>query len=153
MRVLDSNKLCLSGQAQQQCTLPAAGLTLVTVCRIAGPVCSGLASKVLKQRPGTIQRAKDVCLEFCELEQGEAVVVACLGAACCWQCSFFDAMPVQGSLLRLSPRKLCLLGTRTSPAEPLARQACRSTEAMQYAPAALTPTSHQCCDCCYRRTS
>ena len=85
--MLDSKELCLSGQVQQQCNLPAASLTLLTVCRIAGPVCSGLASKVLKQRPGTIQRAKDVCLEFCELEQGEAVVVSDMQMSCSAECA------------------------------------------------------------------
>ena len=51
---------------------------------IAGPVCIALASKVLKQRPGTVQRAKDVYLMFCELEQAETVVVrlAALHAHC-----------------------------------------------------------------------
>lgn len=49
---------------------------LVGLYRIAGPVCNTLASKVLKQRPGTVQRAKDVYLMFCELEQAEAVVVS-----------------------------------------------------------------------------
>ena len=82
LRVLDSSEFCMSGQVQQQCVLSAAGITLATVCRIAGPVCSGLASKVLKQRPGTVQRAKDVCLEFCELEQGEAVVVGNVPMSC-----------------------------------------------------------------------
>lgn len=43
--------------------------------RIAGPICATLASKVLKQRPGTVQRAKDVYLAFCELEQADVVVV------------------------------------------------------------------------------
>lgn len=44
-------------------------------CRIAGPISSTLASKVLKQRPGTVQRAKDVYLALCELEQADTVVV------------------------------------------------------------------------------
>ena len=39
-------------------------------------MCNTLASKVLKQRPGTVQRAKDVYLMFCELEQAESVVVS-----------------------------------------------------------------------------
>ena len=46
------------------------------VCRIAGPVSASLASKVLKQRPGTVQKAKDVYLALCELEQAESVVVS-----------------------------------------------------------------------------
>ena len=46
------------------------------VCRIAGPVSASLASKVLKQRPGTVQKAKDVYLALCELEQAETVVVS-----------------------------------------------------------------------------
>ena len=93
LQILDSNKFCLSGQVQQQCFLPAAGLTLATVCRIAGPVCSNLAGKVLKQRPGTIQRAKDVCLEFCELEQGEAVVVGNMPMSRSAECANLRQMP------------------------------------------------------------
>ena len=46
------------------------------VYRIAGPVSANLASKVLKQRPGTVQKAKDVYLALCELEQAETVVVS-----------------------------------------------------------------------------
>ena len=45
------------------------------ICRIAAPVSAILATKVLKQRPGTVQRAKDVYLCFCELEQADTVVV------------------------------------------------------------------------------
>lgn len=45
------------------------------MCRIAGPISATLAAKVLKQRPGTVQRAKDVYLAFCELEQADTVVV------------------------------------------------------------------------------
>ncbi len=45
------------------------------ICRIAAPVSATLATKVLKQRPGTVQRAKDVYLSFCELEQADTVVV------------------------------------------------------------------------------
>lgn len=44
-------------------------------CRIAAPCCSLIASKVLKQRPATVKRAADVCLDFVELEQAEAVEV------------------------------------------------------------------------------
>ena len=54
---------------------------LVGCHRIAGPVCNALASKVLKQRPGTVQRAKDVYLMFCELEQAESVVVSLVSLA------------------------------------------------------------------------
>ena len=45
------------------------------ICRIAAPVSAILATKVLKQRPGTVQRAKDVYLSFCELEQADTIVV------------------------------------------------------------------------------
>lgn len=45
------------------------------ICRIAAPVSATLATKVLKQRPGTVQRAKDVYLSLCELEQADTVVV------------------------------------------------------------------------------
>ena len=44
-------------------------------------MCNALASKVLKQRPGTVQRAKDVYLMFCELEQAESVVVGLVSLA------------------------------------------------------------------------
>ena len=59
---------------QTACLKSEASLYKV-LCRIAGPTCATLASKVLKQRPGTVQRAKDVYLTFCELEQADAVVV------------------------------------------------------------------------------
>lgn len=72
-------------QSRQQCCLHLVfwaaaqelhGLTMhVVSCRIAGPCCALIGSKVLKQRPATVKRALDVCLNFVELEQAEAVEV------------------------------------------------------------------------------
>lgn len=55
------------------CTLHLSSVECVR--RIAAPVSATLATKVLKQRPGTVQKAKDVYLAFCELEQADTVVV------------------------------------------------------------------------------
>ena len=40
-----------------------------------------MASKVLKQRPGTVKRASDAFLLFVELEQAEAVLVSSITCA------------------------------------------------------------------------
>lgn len=56
----------------------AAGL-----CRIAEPVCKAMATKDLKQRPGTVKRVADACLAFVELEQAEAVLVRTLWVGVC----------------------------------------------------------------------
>ena len=42
---------------------------------MAESVCKSLATKVLKQRPGTVKRASDASLLFVELEQSEAMLV------------------------------------------------------------------------------
>ena len=40
-----------------------------------------MATKVLKQRPGTVKRASDAFLLFVELEQAEAVLVSSISCA------------------------------------------------------------------------
>ena len=52
------------------------------LCRIAEPVCKAMASKDLKQRPGTVKRVADACLALVELEQAEAVLVSCSAHSC-----------------------------------------------------------------------
>ena len=43
--------------------------------RFAEPACKNLATKDLKQRPGTVKRVADVFALFVELEQADAVLV------------------------------------------------------------------------------
>lgn len=56
-------------------TMAASKMPTCICHRIAAPCCSLIASKVLKQRPATVKRAADVCLDFVELEQADAVEV------------------------------------------------------------------------------
>jgi hypothetical protein len=43
-------------------------------CRLAGPVCSQIATKVLKARPATVGKATEACMLLIELEQQAAVL-------------------------------------------------------------------------------
>ena len=52
-------------------------VNLTRCCRISGPTCSNIASKVLKGRPATVKKAADACLAFVEWEQVDAVLVSC----------------------------------------------------------------------------
>ena len=56
---------------------------MVGLCRIAEPVCKAMATKDLKQRPGTVKRVADACLAFVELEQAEAVLVRTIRPSLC----------------------------------------------------------------------
>ena len=47
----------------------------MALSRMAESVCKAMATKVLKQRPGTVKRASDAFLLFVELEQAEVVLV------------------------------------------------------------------------------
>lgn len=60
------------------------------LCRIAGPTCASIASKMLKGRPATVKKACDVSLAFVEWEQVEAVQVAFLPSfqsSLFWSCA------------------------------------------------------------------
>lgn len=51
------------------------GVSTLCGCRIAEAVCGKIATKVLKQRPNTVQRGSDILLTMIELGQAENVVV------------------------------------------------------------------------------
>lgn len=44
-------------------------------CRICDKTCSGIVNKCLNGRPGTVQKAGQVCLWFIELELADKLVV------------------------------------------------------------------------------
>lgn len=55
--------------------MPSMTYTSLLRCRISEQACTGIASKVLKQRVHTVSKATDVCMAFVELEQGEVMLV------------------------------------------------------------------------------
>ncbi|KAL3133794.1 hypothetical protein ABBQ32_008271 [Trebouxia sp. C0010 RCD-2024] len=93
--------------------------------RIAGPICSTLASKVLKQRPGTVQRAKDVYIAFCELEQADTVVESVIKA-------FADKVPkVVVAAVDVVTTALSLFGVKVVSPQPLLKALPKLFEAKQ----------------------
>ncbi|KAL0039701.1 hypothetical protein WJX77_005628 [Trebouxia sp. C0004] len=93
--------------------------------RIAAPVSAILATKVFKQRPGTVQRAKDVYLIFCELEQADTVVEAVIKV-------FTDKVPkVVVAAVDVVTSALSLFGVTVVSPQPLLKALPKLFEAKQ----------------------
>ncbi|KAL0028272.1 hypothetical protein WJX79_006476 [Trebouxia sp. C0005] len=93
--------------------------------RIAAPVSAILATKVLKQRPGTVQRAKDVYLSFCELEQADTIVEAVIKV-------FTDKVPkVVVAAVDVVTSALSLFGVKVVSPQPLLKALPKLFEAKQ----------------------